>query len=138
MKKQSISQISEQIAAPLAAIASPQRIAILLLIGKGEACVCHLEVVLGKRQAYISQHLMALRNANIITARREGRFIYYRLANPSLLTLIRDAGRITNVDITPPSSTATCSCPNCADLRPGLIQLTTKENYARTKATPAR
>ena len=33
MKKQSISQISEQIAAPLTAIASPQRIAILLLIG---------------------------------------------------------------------------------------------------------
>jgi len=39
MKKQILPQISEQIAAPLAAIASPQRIAILLAIGTGEACV---------------------------------------------------------------------------------------------------
>ena len=53
MKKQPILQVSEQIAAPLSAIASPQRVAILLLIGKGEACVCHLEASLGWRQAYI-------------------------------------------------------------------------------------
>lgn len=129
---------TEKISHLLEEIAAPARLAILLAIGENEACVCHLEIVLGKRQAYISQHLMALRNANIITARREGRFIYYRLANPDLLTLIRDAGRITNVDITPPSSAATCSCPNCADSRPGLIQLTTKENYAHTKAASTR
>ncbi|MHB8778302.1 MAG: ArsR/SmtB family transcription factor [Anaerolineales bacterium] len=129
---------AEKISRLLEEIAAPARLAILLAIGENEACVCHLEVVLGKRQAYISQHLMALRNANIITARREGRFIYYRLANPDLLTLIRDAGRITNVDITPPSSTTTCSCPNCSDSRPGLIQLTSKANYARTKITLAR
>lgn len=130
--------VAEKISHLLEEIAAPARLAILLAIGENEACVCHLEVALGKRQAYISQHLMALRNANIITARREGRFIYYRLANPDLLTLIRDAGRITNVDITPPPSTVTCSCPNCSDSRPGLIQLTSKVNYARTKTTPAR
>ncbi|HET7143741.1 MAG TPA: metalloregulator ArsR/SmtB family transcription factor [Anaerolineales bacterium] len=129
---------AEKISRLLEEIAAPARLAILLAIGENEACVCHLEVVLGKRQAYISQHLMTLRNANVITARREGRFIYYRLANPGLLTLIRDAGRITNVDITPPSSAATCSCPNCSDSRPGLIQITTKANHARTKITPAR
>lgn len=129
---------SEKISHLLQEIAAPARLAILLAIGKNEACVCHLEVVLGKRQAYISQHLMALRNANIITAHREGRFIYYRITHPALLTLIRDAARITNVDITTPTSTATCSCPNCSDSRPGLIQLTTKEKYVRTKITPAR
>ena len=42
MKQQTISQIAEQLAAPLSAIASRPRIAILLTIGKGEACVCHL------------------------------------------------------------------------------------------------
>ena len=129
---------SEKISHLLEEIAASSRIAILLAIGENEACVCHLEVVLGKRQAYISQHLMALRNANIIATRREGRFIYYRLANPDLLNLIRDAGRIVNVDITPPSSAATCSCPNCSDSRPGLIQLSTKESYARTKTASAR
>src|SRR3972149_2669774 len=88
MKKQTIPQISEQIAAPLSAIASPQRVAILLAIGRGEACVCHLEAALGWRQAYISQHLMALRKADILTDRREGRYVFYRLKNASFLDLL--------------------------------------------------
>jgi DNA-binding transcriptional ArsR family regulator len=75
MKKPSIPQLSEQIAAPLTSIASPQRIAILLAIGNGDACVCHLEAALGWRQAYISQHLMALRKADILQGRREGRYV---------------------------------------------------------------
>jgi len=88
MKTQTIIQISEKMAAPLQAITSPQRIAILLAIGNGEACVCHLEATLGWRQAYISQHLMALRKANILLDRREGRYIFYRLKDTSLLDLI--------------------------------------------------
>ncbi|MFM8368324.1 MAG: ArsR/SmtB family transcription factor, partial [Chloroflexota bacterium] len=79
MKKQPFTQLSKQIAAPLEAIASPQRIAILLAIGKGEACVCHLETALGLRQAYISQHLMALRKADILQDRREGRYVFYKI-----------------------------------------------------------
>jgi DNA-binding transcriptional ArsR family regulator len=69
MKNQTISQISEQIALPIEAIASPQRVAILLAIGQSEACVCHLESALGWRQAYISQHLMALRKASVLEGR---------------------------------------------------------------------
>jgi DNA-binding transcriptional ArsR family regulator len=42
----------EKTSIPLNAIASPQRIAILLAIGKGEVCVCCLETALGWRQAY--------------------------------------------------------------------------------------
>ena len=88
MKKQSITQISEQISVPLAAISAPQRIAILLAIGTGEACVCHLETALGWRQAYISQHLMALRKADILQDRREGRYVFYKLRNASFLEMI--------------------------------------------------
>ena len=47
----------------LESISKPARIQILLAIGEDEACVCHLEAVLGYRQAYISQQLMALREA---------------------------------------------------------------------------
>ena len=71
MKKQPILLVSRKIAGPLQAIASAPRIAILLAIGQGEACVCHLETALGWRQAYISQHLMALRKADILQDRRE-------------------------------------------------------------------
>jgi DNA-binding transcriptional ArsR family regulator len=126
MKKQPIDKISQQIAAPLEAIASPQRIAILLSIGRGEACVCHLEATLGWRQAYISQHLMALRKADILQVRREGRYIYYRLANASLLDLMLDTARLSGLDpetISPLINTSknpSCECPNCA---PALIAI---------------
>lgn len=124
MKKQPILDISKKIAAPLSVIASPQRIAILLSIGRGEACVCHLESALGWRQAYISQHLMALRKADILQDRREGRYVYYRLKNASLLDLITASATqsglsadsvslLINTQVYP-----SCECPHCV---PALI-----------------
>jgi DNA-binding transcriptional ArsR family regulator len=93
---------------------------ILLAIGQQEACVCHLEAALGLRQAYISQHLMALRQAGLVTARRDGRNIYYRLKDHSLLSFIRQAGEQAGLDelqmtrarilAMPPN----CPCPHCA------------------------
>ena len=120
IKKQSLSHLSEQIAIPLVAIASPQRIAILLAIGAGEACVCHLETALGWRQAYISQHLMALRKANILQDRREGRYIFYRLKNNSYLDLITASARLSGLSAESVSSLIntqfhpTCECPQCS------------------------
>lgn len=120
MKKQSLVQIAEQIAAPLEAIASAQRIAILLAIGIGETCVCHLEVALGWRQAYISQHLMALRKADILQDRREGRYIFYRLKDASLLDLIAASARLSGLPAETVSAlintrnNPSCECPQCA------------------------
>lgn len=120
MNNQSFSRIAEQIAAPLEALASPQRIAILLAIGKGEACVCHLEAALGWRQAYISQHLMALRKADILQDRREGRYIFYRLTNESILDLITASARLSGLSTETVSSLVStqknpsCECPHCA------------------------
>jgi ArsR family transcriptional regulator, arsenate/arsenite/antimonite-responsive transcriptional repressor len=119
MKKTSIPALSEKLAAPLQAIASPQRVAILLAIGKGEACVCHLESALGWRQAYISQHLMALRKADILQDRREGRYVYYRLKNASYLDLILDSATLSGLSAETVSSVIntqtypSCECPHC-------------------------
>lgn len=63
----------------------PNRIAVLLAIGKNEACVCHLSARLGWKQAYLSQHLMALKKSGIVIDRRSGKFVYYRLKDPTLL-----------------------------------------------------
>lgn len=126
MTKQSIVKISEKIAGPLQAIGSVQRIAILLAIGEGEACVCHLEAALGWRQAYISQHLMSLRKAGILSDRREGRYVFYRLHNPKYLELIRMAAVLSelnaqevpfpdNMDPYPG-----CECPQCV---PNLVAI---------------
>jgi ArsR family transcriptional regulator len=120
MKKQSIPQIAEQIAGPVEAIASAQRVAILLAIGSGEACVCHLEAALGWRQAYISQYLMALRKADILQDRREGRYIFYRLKDASLLDLITASARISGLSVEAVSTlintqaNLSCECPQCS------------------------
>jgi DNA-binding transcriptional ArsR family regulator len=126
MKKTSIPDLSEKLAAPLQAIASPQRIAILLAIGKGEACVCHLESALGWRQAYISQHLMALRKADILQDRREGRYVYYRLKTASYLDLILDSATLSGLSAETVSAVIntqtypSCECPHCT---PALISM---------------
>jgi DNA-binding transcriptional ArsR family regulator len=101
-------------------LGQPARLEILLAIGMGEACVCHLEAALGQRQAYISQQLMALRHAGLVSARREGRNIFYRLAKPEILGFIQEAGRMAgireeelNFSFTT-SPLANCCCPHCA------------------------
>jgi DNA-binding transcriptional ArsR family regulator len=110
---------NENLSEYLQAISSRPRLEILQAIGSGEACVCHLEAALGYRQAYISQHLMALRDAGAITARREGRYIFYRLDDIKLLDLIHLAKELLGVpeaDFTniQPIANASCPCPKCS------------------------
>lgn len=127
MKKHPILDLSQKIASPLSVISSPQRIAILLAIGKGEACVCHLETALGLRQAYISQHLMALRKADILQDRREGRYVFYKIKNASLLDLITASASLSGLSAEAVSSLIntqvypSCECPQCV---PVLIPVT--------------
>jgi DNA-binding transcriptional ArsR family regulator len=95
------------------AIGPAARIQILLAIGAGETCVCHLEAMLGLRQAALSQHLMTLRQAGIVSGRRHGRYIHYRLRNPSLLTLIQQAAEMQKVTLPELAPSPQCCCPDC-------------------------
>lgn len=98
-------------------ISPPARIKILLAIGEEEVCVCHLEANLRMKQAYLSQHLMALRKAGILITNREGRFIYYRLAKPELLTVIQAAARVLDIKMVvneKPIEKNKCPCPKCS------------------------
>ncbi len=101
----------------LQVISPAPRLEIILAIGAGEACVCHLEAKLGYRQAYISQQLMALREAGILDSRRNGKYIYYQLAKPDILVLLQNAAKIAGLDIVklePARQSKPCACPNCA------------------------
>ncbi len=110
---------AKRISKLLKTLQPPARIQILLAIGQAEACVCHLEALLGYRQAYISQHLMALRNAGLLETRREGRYIFYRLSNPQLLDLLRNIAAIAGVlsadfdECVPTAPQIDCCCPHC-------------------------
>jgi DNA-binding transcriptional ArsR family regulator len=99
------------------AISSPIRIQILLAIGTEEACVCHLENVLNLRQAFISQHLMVLREAGLVIDRREGRFIYYSLRDPALLDLLQTTARMQKLDVPSLIPAPECDCPKCRNKR---------------------
>jgi ArsR family transcriptional regulator len=114
----------QSIAALLETISPLTRLQILLAIGTGEACVCHLEVALGLRQAYISQHLMTLRKADILLDRREGRYIFYRLKDPSLLDLITASATLSGcpaeavLKLINTKKNSSCECPQCS---PNLV-----------------
>jgi len=116
----------EQISKLLSLIGQPARIQILLIIGAQEACVCHLEAVLGMRQASISQHLMALRKADLVTTHRDGRNIFYHLNHPEVVDVLHQAAQITGISPEELRSLSVrpipnCPCPQCnPDLDPQL------------------
>ena len=97
------------------ALGEPVRLRLVsLLATSGEQCVCHLTEALNLPQSTISRHLGLLRQAGLISARRDGKWMYYQLTDDTpaeLITLlahsssreallVRDAERLN----------ATCSC----------------------------
>ncbi len=94
----------------------PVRLAILDILRDGEQCVCHMEAILGLRQAYISQHLMALREAGLVADRRDGWNIFYHVqrreiykVTDAMSVLTGEPGRrIAHVH-----GPTDCPCPKC-------------------------
>lgn len=109
----------------LKAISHPARLHILTLLTGGEACVGHIQAVVGLRQATVSQHLMELRRSHLITSRREGSHIYYRVNDLHLSAILHDLralavaqspkGRMqTKLQLNP--RRGRCKCPKCTKL----------------------
>jgi ArsR family transcriptional regulator len=65
-----------------AALADRTRLRLLNLLQCGEICVCYFVEILGETQPKISRHLAYLRRAGVVYARRDGKWIHYRLARP--------------------------------------------------------
>ena len=65
------------------ALADGTRLRILGLLLGGEVCVCHIHETLGIPQPKASRHLAYLRRAGLVSTRREGLWIHYRLADAS-------------------------------------------------------
>src|SRR5258708_28038116 len=56
------------------------RLQIVAILSHGELCVCHLEEALRLAQPSVSRHLGTLRAAGVVESRRQGSWVYYRLA----------------------------------------------------------
>jgi ArsR family transcriptional regulator len=72
------------------ALSDPTRIEILERLRNGERCVCELTDVLDAAQSRLSFHLKTLREAGLVSDRKEGRWVYYTLV-PEAVAGLRDA-----------------------------------------------
>jgi len=66
-----------------AALADTTRLRLLNLMAGREVCVCYFVEILRQGQPKISRHLAYLRNAGIVTARREGKWMHYSICPPA-------------------------------------------------------
>jgi ArsR family transcriptional regulator len=64
------------------ALGDQTRLRLLNLMGEQEICVCYFVEILGQPQPKISRHLAYLRRAGIVEARREGKWMHYRIVTP--------------------------------------------------------
>jgi ArsR family transcriptional regulator len=64
------------------ALGDNTRLRLLNLMGEQEVCVCYFVEILGSPQPKISRHLAYLRSARIVSARREGKWMHYRIVMP--------------------------------------------------------
>jgi ArsR family transcriptional regulator len=65
------------------ALADHTRLRLINLIGDDEVCVCFFVEVLKINQPKISRHLAYLRRAGVVSARRDGKWIHYRIVEPA-------------------------------------------------------
>lgn len=71
------------------ALSDETRLAIIDMLRSGERCVCDLQSDLDAAQSRLSFHLRVLRDAGIVTDRKEGRWSYYRIA-PGAMSEVHD------------------------------------------------
>lgn len=65
------------------ALADKTRLRLLNLMRENEVCVCFFTEVLGESQPKISRHLAYLRNAGLVSARRDGKWMHYKIEIPA-------------------------------------------------------
>ena len=64
------------------------RVRILYVLFESEMCVCDIAALLGLTQSAVSHQLRALKNARLVKARREGKTVFYALADEHVKTII--------------------------------------------------
>lgn len=72
----------------LKALADENRVRALLALRRGELCVCQLIALLDLAPSTVSKHLAVLRQAGLVAARKQGRWIYYRLPGEAASPLV--------------------------------------------------
>ena len=78
----------KQLLSTAKALADPTRVRVLAALRSGELCVCELCDALDVTQSTLSTHLQVIRDAGLVSTRKEGKWIYYAL-QPDAKTLLK-------------------------------------------------
>jgi DNA-binding transcriptional ArsR family regulator len=73
------------------ALSDENRVRALMMLQEGELCVCQLIEMLGLAPSTVSKHMSILRQARLVQARKEGRWMYYRLPDGDAPRCVREA-----------------------------------------------
>jgi ArsR family transcriptional regulator len=79
---------ADEAIAALKVLANEDRLLLLCRLSQGEMCVSDIEEALDIRQPTLSQQLGVLRREGVVDTRREGKNIYYSVADPALLEIL--------------------------------------------------
>lgn len=91
-------------------LSHPVRLQILDELRKRQACVCHLQAVTHRPQAYVSQQLRILREADLVVDEKDGQNVYYFLKNENIRVILEELlGKVA-----PPVRLPYCTCPFCS------------------------
>ncbi|MDO8733250.1 MAG: metalloregulator ArsR/SmtB family transcription factor [Actinomycetota bacterium] len=91
--------VFEQFARVASAFSSPKRVEIVDLLAQGERAVELIAEATGMTMANTSRHLQVLRQANLVSTRRQGIQVWYRVADPSVIEGYRDLWAMTEARI---------------------------------------
>lgn len=73
------------------ALADEQRVRVMLALQRGEVCVCQIVEMLGLATSTVSKHMSILKQARLVDSRKEGRWMYYRLAGVEAPEVVHQA-----------------------------------------------
>jgi ArsR family transcriptional regulator len=104
--------------ARLKLLAHPERLQILDTVRRSSQCVCHLEVLLGKPQPYVSQQLRVLREGGLICDEKEGLNTYYCVCDLGVRAWLDTILGPAPAEQSRPL--AGCSCPKCTSQKPQI------------------
>jgi ArsR family transcriptional regulator len=120
------------------ALSDPTRLRLLNLMASGEVCVCYFVEILDETQPKISRHLAYLRRAGLVAARRDGKWMHYRLVTPAgaapanvLKTVLDVASRDRTMQRDRLALERVC----CALRLPASLQNAPKPDLARTRTS---
>ncbi|MEM3579147.1 MAG: metalloregulator ArsR/SmtB family transcription factor [Candidatus Bathyarchaeia archaeon] len=85
---------AESLCRTLRALADTNRIRILKLLEVREMCVCEIMIALGLTQPTASHHLRILENARLIKGRKEGKWVFYKIAKPEIMRILQELDRV--------------------------------------------